>query len=66
MTPEQIIESFESWYKEEYVVRDGARGVASRHLSTHNGEYISDHARELFKVWCTAVHQHLRFKNNGE
>jgi hypothetical protein len=55
MDSKEITEAFEAWYLEEYVVRSGARGRASRHLALHLGQYISDHAAECFKVWCAAV-----------
>lgn len=50
-----IRESFEEFYKETYVIRQGARGVASRHLERYKDEYISEHAAECYKVWCAAM-----------
>lgn len=54
-TIEQIQEAFESWYKEEYVIRQGARGRASRHLEQHDGAYISDHANESYRAFIVGV-----------
>ena len=65
MSPEEIIEAFEAWYREEYVVRSGARGRASRHLEKHNGEYISDHARESFRIYCVGLQRAFLYKNTG-
>lgn len=59
---EQVIESFETWYKKEYIVREGARGRASKHLMVHNDHYISDHAADCFKVWCAGIQAALVFK----
>jgi hypothetical protein len=55
MNTEEIIEAFEEWYVGEYVIRSGAYGRASRNLTKHDGQYISDHAAECFKVWCAAI-----------
>lgn len=55
MTHEELTESFEAWYADAYVVRSGARGRASRHLTKHDGQYISDHAAECFTVWYAAM-----------
>lgn len=65
MTPEAIIEAFELWYKDEYVIRSGARGRASRHLEMYAGEYVSDHARESFKIYCEGMKRAFLFKNTG-
>lgn len=54
-TIEQINEAFETFYKEEYIIRAGARGRASKHLEKHDGVYISDHANECYKVWVCGV-----------
>lgn len=54
MDTEEIKAIFEQWYKAEYLIREGARGRASRHLMQYDGEYISDHAAECYKVWCAA------------
>jgi hypothetical protein len=57
MTHEELTESFEAWYAEEYShsIKRGARGRAGCHLTQFDGEYISDHARDNFKVWCAAI-----------
>jgi hypothetical protein len=55
MNREEVTEAFEAWYSEEYVIRSGARGRASRNLTKHENEYISDHAAECFKVWAAAI-----------
>lgn len=57
MTAEEIKTAFEEWYTEEYSssIRRGMRGRASIHLQQYEGEYISDHARNDFKVWTAAI-----------
>jgi hypothetical protein len=60
MESKEITEAFEAWYLEEYVIRSGARGRASRNLTKHEGEYISDHAAECFKVWCAAIKRMIK------
>jgi hypothetical protein len=57
MTIEEMMETFEDWYAEEYShsIKRGARGRASNHLAKYEGEYISDHAKDNFKVWCAAI-----------
>lgn len=57
MTDEEIKAAFEAWYVEEYSssIRRGLRGRASIHLTQYEGEYISDHARNDFKVWSAAI-----------
>lgn len=54
-TIEQINKAFEEWYKEEFVIRQGARGRASRHLEQHEGVYVSDHACECYRAFMVGV-----------
>lgn len=57
MTSEEITQAFEEWYSEEYSfqIRRGAAGRAGLHLRKYEGEYVSDHARNDYKVWCSAM-----------
>ena len=61
MTHEEIKAAFEAWYSEEYSfqMRRGA-GRAGHHLKQYEGEYISDHARDNFKVWCAACKRMMK------
>lgn len=52
---QEIREQFEAWYAETYLIRNGARGRASRNLTRHDGVYISDHAAECYTVWFAAI-----------
>lgn len=57
MTDEQLTESFEAWYSEEYrwEMKRAAPGRGGYSLKKYNGEYVSDHASNDFKVWCAAI-----------
>ena len=52
---EQHREEFESFYKAQFKIRHGARGVASNHLDFHKGVYISDHAALCWLVWLKSA-----------
>lgn len=65
MTPEEVIEAFEEYYRSEFVIRAGARGRASNNLERHKGEYISEHANLCFRVWCKGMQRALLYKNTG-
>lgn len=50
-------ESFENWYSDvyEWEIKRGSRGQTGKHLTKYDGDYISNHARDNFKVWCAAM-----------
>lgn len=62
MTHEELTESFEAWYKEEYEwsMKRGSTGRSGMHLKQYENEYISDHARDNFKVWCAAMKRMMK------
>lgn len=54
-TIDQHREEFETFYRNTFKIRNGARGIASNHLEIHNGGYISDHASLCWLVWLNSA-----------
>lgn len=54
-TVDQHREEFETFYRNQFKIRNGARGVASNHLEMHNDVYISDHAALCWVVWLNSA-----------
>lgn len=52
-----VQECFEAWYSEKYAfeMKRGVGGRVGKSLRKHEGEYVSDHAREAYEIWCIAV-----------
>lgn len=52
---DQHRKEFETFYRNQFKIRNGARGVASNHLEMHNDFYISDHAALCWVVWLNSA-----------
>lgn len=52
---DQHRKEFETFYRNQFKIRNGARGVASNHLEMHNDLYISDHAALCWVVWLNSA-----------
>lgn len=57
-TLDQHREEFEAFYQSLNVIRRGAYGIASKHLSRDNaGDYISDHAQTAWIYWFQSARE---------